>query len=115
MQHAALLQVLDQAGDRLVRRRGRGAVGLHVAVGVPAAVAAAGVADLDEADALLGEAAGQQKLVAELVGLLLADAVEILDVLRARSRNRRPPGRSAACGRPVRRPSTRAAMSELSA
>src|SRR4051794_21782149 len=54
VQHAALLQVFDEAGDRLVGRPAQGAVALDVAVGVPGAVAAAGVADLDEADAALG-------------------------------------------------------------
>ncbi len=56
-------------------------MGLDVAVGVPAAVAAAGVADLDEADALLRQPARQQQLPAEVVGLVCADAVELQDVL----------------------------------
>ena len=57
-------------------------MGLDVAVGVPAAVAAAGVADLDEPDALLGEPRrAHQELPAKVVGLRLADPVELLDVL----------------------------------
>ena len=60
-------------------------MGLHVAVRVPPAVAAAGVADLDEADALLRQPPRQQQLPAEFVRLLLADAVELLARARARS------------------------------
>ena len=56
-------------------------MGLHVAVRVPAAVAAAGVADLDEAHAALRQPPRQQKLPAEVVGLLFADAVEVLHVI----------------------------------
>ena len=53
LQHAPLLQILNQAGDRLIHGPAQWFMGLHVSVGVPASVAAAGMADLDEADAVL--------------------------------------------------------------
>ena len=68
VEHAALLEVADQAGDRLVGGPAQRTVRADVAVGVPGAVAAAGVANLDEADALLGKPAGEQQLPAEIVG-----------------------------------------------
>ena len=83
VEQAALLQVLEQAGDRLVGVAGvLGVVLDDVAVGVPVVVVvgAAGV-ELDEAHAALDQPAGQQALAAEVVGLLLVDAVELLRLL----------------------------------
>ena len=54
----------------------------HVVMGVPKAVAAAGVANLNEADTVLGEPAREQKLAAEVIGLFHANSVQIQDVLR---------------------------------
>ncbi len=81
LQKAALLEVFKQAGDGLVDGAAKGLVGLHVAVGIPTAVAAAGVTDLHEADAVFDETAGHEELAAEVVCRFVADAVEILDVL----------------------------------
>src|SRR5439155_25711743 len=82
VEHAALLEVADQAGNRLVGRAAQRGVRLDVAVRVPAAVAAAGVTHLDEPHAALGQSAGEQELPAEIVRLLFADAVHVQHVLR---------------------------------
>ena len=111
VEHAALLQVADQAGDRLVGRPAERRMALHVAVRVPGSVAAAGVADLDEADAPFRQPACQEKLPAEVVGLLGADAVEIqhvpgfvreIDDLRRRQLHPRGQFVSLSAGRDVR-------------
>src|SRR5947209_11243628 len=76
VEQSALLEVADQASDRPVGGPAERPVRLDVAVRVPAAVAAPGVADLDEPDALLREPPGEQELAAEIVGLGRADPVE---------------------------------------
>ena len=52
---------------------------LHVIVGIPGAVAPAGVTDLNEADAPLDQPPRQEQLLAINVGLLLANAIQALD------------------------------------
>src|SRR5262249_21110147 len=72
VEQAAPLQVGQQPGDGPVGlERLRAVVARQVAVGVPAAGP-----QLHETDAALDHAAGQQAERAELVGFLLADAVE---------------------------------------
>ena len=74
----AVLQVGEQAGDRLVDGAGvPGVVGLQVAVLVPVAVA-----ELDEPDARLDEPPRQQALAAEVGGVLVVDPVERLGRVR---------------------------------
>ena len=82
VEHPALLQVAQQARDRPVRRPAERGVGVDVPVRVPPAVPAAAVTNLDEPNAALGEAPGQQELPPEVVGLLLADAVKRQDFVR---------------------------------
>ena len=53
---------------------------LHVAVGIPAAVASAGMANLDEANAALREPACEQQLLSELLGVPIVEAVQRADV-----------------------------------
>ena len=53
---------------------------LHVPVGVPAAVASAGMANLDEANAALREPAREQQLLPELFGVPIVEAVHRADV-----------------------------------
>ena len=75
VEQAAALQVLEQAGDRLVHRAaGLGVVRLDVAVGVPLAAGAA--VELDEADAPLDQPAGQQAEPAGGLGRRVVQAVE---------------------------------------
>ena len=64
VEQAALFQVADQAGDRPVDVLGQADVVHHVAVRVPV-VRRAGVDQLDEADAALGQPPGDQALPAE--------------------------------------------------
>ena len=76
-EQAALLEVGQQPGDRLVH--GAGVVGMlgHVRVLVPRRVGGVvAVGHLDVAHARLAEPAGHQALPAEGVGGLLADAVQ---------------------------------------
>ena len=76
VQQPPLLQVAQQAGDRLVDLLGvRGVVVAQVAVGVPV-VARVAVVHLHEPHAGLDQPPGQQALPAVLVGRLLADAVQ---------------------------------------
>src|SRR5207248_995912 len=77
VEHSALLQIADQARNRLVGRAAKGTLGADVAVGIPGAVAAAGMADLDEADAALGQAAREQELPAKVVRRRLLDAIKV--------------------------------------
>ena len=56
------------------------AVTFHIAVGIPRSIAAARMADLDEADLIFHEAAREQKFAPEGVGVLLADAIEAENV-----------------------------------
>ena len=77
VEHAALLEVLDQGGGAAVDLGGGPAdVALEVAVVVPVAVI-----ELDEPDAALGQAAGQQAVRGEGAVAPLG-AVEVEDVLR---------------------------------
>src|SRR5206468_2974156 len=55
LEHAALFQILDETCDRQVGGAAERCVRFHVAVRIPRAIAAAGVANLDEAHALLRE------------------------------------------------------------
>ena len=50
-----------------------------VVVGIPRAVAAASMANLNEPDSALDEAPREQKPLAKIVGLLLPDPVETFD------------------------------------
>ena len=77
---AALLEVLQQAGDRLVDLRAIGRVVLpQVAVGVPAAgVAVAAVIDLHEPHAALHQPPRRQAMLAERRGVLVIEAVQLL-------------------------------------
>ena len=89
-----------------------GVVLLDLGVGVPLAARAA--VELDEADAALDEAAGEQAVAAEDGGLRLIDAVERLGRvgLLASGRPLRAP--RPACGRRVRSCAMRASSSVLS-
>ena len=81
---------------------------------VPAAVAAPGMADLDEPDAPFRQPAGEQQLPAEVVRLSLADAVEVRHVLRLPEKS--TTSGAASCMRAASSyASARAAMSELRA
>jgi hypothetical protein len=82
IEKAALLEVADQAGDGLIHSAAERRVSLHVAVRVPGSVAAAGVADLYEADVVLHQSARQQKLLSKIVRLFVADTVKRLHVVR---------------------------------
>ena len=78
IEQAALLEVLDQAGDRLVGTAGVAVVVDHeVAVGVPVVVVvgAAGV-DLDEADAAFDQPPAQDALAGEIGRLRIVQPVE---------------------------------------
>ena len=78
-QQAAALQVLEQAGDRLVG--GPGIVGmalLQVAVLVPAVVAQVLTEHLDEPHAALDQPPGDQALPAVGLGRRIVEAVELL-------------------------------------
>ena len=79
LQQAALLQVFDQSGNRLVRRARMIAVVLdQIAVGIPVGVVvvAAGV-NLHEPHAALDQPASQQASPAEILGALVVQAVEL--------------------------------------
>ena len=78
VEQAAPLQVLEQPGDRLVGTAGVVVVVvLEVAVSVPIAVVVrtAGI-ELDEPDAALDQAAGQETAAAEVLGPFLVETVE---------------------------------------
>ena len=91
VEQAARLEVLDQAGDGPVRPGAASGQGVaDVAVVVPAADR-----HLDEADARLAEPAGEQAGPAVLVGLRLADSVQISWSLAFRPRGRPASGVSA--------------------
>lgn len=72
-----MLQIANQTGQGFVRGSAQRLMSFDVAVRVPGAIAAAGVADLDETHALLGQAACQQELLSELVRGFRADAVHL--------------------------------------
>src|SRR5262245_17001234 len=80
VEEAAPLEVLEQPGDRLVGLPAEHAVrGLEVGVTIPITGPLTGldpVEDLDEAYAPLDQAPRSQKLLAELFGHLLVEAVE---------------------------------------
>src|SRR5262245_28212767 len=50
IEQATLLQILDEAGDRFVGGATEWRVSFHVAVGIPGAIAATGMTNLDEAN-----------------------------------------------------------------
>src|SRR5262245_6573254 len=84
IEQAALFQVLDQAGDRLVGVSGMVVVVLlHVGVCVPVVVVVptAGI-NLDESYAALDESAGEQALAAKVARTLLVHSIQFLDALR---------------------------------
>ncbi len=92
-------QVGQQAGDRPVDGPGvAGVAGLQAAVLVPVAVR-----QLDEADAGLDEAPGQQALAAEVGGRRVVEAVQLLRRRRLARRGPSRRGACPACGRPARR------------
>ena len=80
VEHAALLQVLEKACNRLVGVAAVVLVVLHeIAMGVPVRVImCASRIDLDESDATLDESARQQALATEVVRTSFADPVELL-------------------------------------
>src|SRR5690242_6514045 len=75
VQHAALLEIANQTGNRLVGSPTQRALGADIVMGVPGAVAAAGVADLNETDSTFGQSPCEQHLFAELIGFGSVDAV----------------------------------------
>ena len=82
LKEAALFEVGEKTGDGGVGLAGELAVvAFDVIVAVPAPLVfhAAGV-DLHEADPALDHAAGSEALAGEVVAMLLADTVELLDV-----------------------------------
>ena len=98
VEQAAALQVLDQAGDRLVGVAGvLGVVGDQVGVGVPVVVVvgAAGI-DLDEAHAALDQPPRDQAFAAEVGRSRLVDAVERAGSRAIPGRGRPPRARTAA-------------------
>ena len=75
VEQAPALEVLEQAGDRLIHgAAGLGVVRLDVGVGVPLAARAA--VDLNEPDAALDQAASQQAEPADGFGRRVVQAVE---------------------------------------
>src|SRR5262249_23204801 len=75
VEHAAALEVVEQAGDGAIDLAGKRLVGGHVGMGIPV-VQGAGVNQLDEADAALGEAAGDEALPREALRIAAVEAVE---------------------------------------
>ena len=65
VEHASLLQFLQQAGDRLVDRAAQRLMCLHVTVRIPRAIPAARMTNLNEANAVLNQPPRQQQLSAE--------------------------------------------------
>src|SRR6266404_3437562 len=59
IKHSSLFEVGDQAGDRFVGLPAQGFMGRHVAMRVPRSVPSSGVADLYEANSLLGQTSGK--------------------------------------------------------
>ena len=97
----APLQVLQQPGDRLVHGpAGLGVVLLDAAVRVPLAAGAA--VDLDEADAALDQAAGQQAEPAGRSRPPGRPGRRGIGSRRSRPTGRRPRAPRPACGRPAR-------------
>ena len=79
VEQPALVEVGQQAGDRLVGLAGELlVVPLDVGVAVPGElVVHAARVDLDEADAALDQAAGRQALAGDVVATRVVDAVEL--------------------------------------
>ena len=75
IEHPALFEVSDESRNGPVGGAAERLMGLHVAVGIPSAVAPAGMANLDEADAALREPAREQQLFSELFGVPIVEAV----------------------------------------
>ena len=82
IEHAPLLKVGNEAGDRFIDRETTLFVGFHIHVGIPAFVAAAAITELNIADAFFHQTPRHQKLTPEIVRLFLADSVEIEHILR---------------------------------
>ena len=80
VEHAALLQVGEQRGDRLVDVLGERGVLVHVAVRVPVA-RGAGVDQLDETHAALGEPARDEALPGEAFRAAARQSVELVRVV----------------------------------
>ena len=102
VEHAALLQVEHEPGDRLIDVLRQPGMVQHVAVRVPV-VRRAGVDQLDEADATLGQTPGDQALPAKAGIPAALQAVELergVGLLRQVERLRGP---RAACRRRSRR------------
>lgn len=76
IQHAALFQIGDQAGDGLVDVPGQGAVRGHVTVRVPV-TRRADIDQFDKADAPFSKAASHKALPAEAGFLARLNAVEL--------------------------------------
>src|SRR5216684_2974970 len=76
IEHPALLQILDQSGDRLVRRAAKRRMSFHVTMRIPSAVASARVTNLNETNSPFGQTPRQQKLFTECFGLSFFNAVE---------------------------------------
>ena len=78
LEQARALQVLEQAGNRLVGAAGVVlVVRVEIAVGIPVVVVVVPArVDLDEAHTALHQTPGQQALAAELLGALAVQAVE---------------------------------------
>src|SRR5687768_11549338 len=82
VEHTALLQIPDQSRDRLIHGTAERSVRLHVPVRIPRAIAATGVAKLHESHAVFDKTPSHDQLTSEIVRLLLADTVEVQDMLR---------------------------------
>ena len=82
VQHSPLFEIFDQSCDRFVRGAAMWLMFLHVAMGVPSAVAAARMADLNEPHAPLGQAAREKQLFPKGLCVIFVDAVEGLDMRR---------------------------------
>ena len=96
VQHAALLQVLQQPGDRLIDLRRQSAVVGHVAVGIPVA-AGAGMDQFDESDAAFDQPPGGEALPAEAVGVSRVQAVQGQRVVGFLATDRAPRAFRSAC------------------
>ena len=80
VQHPALLEILQQAGDRFVDASAVfGVILFELAVRIPTATAA--IVNLDKADSLLDQSAGRQSLPAHPLCDLFTDTVQLLHAL----------------------------------
>src|SRR5579871_5908152 len=81
IQETAPFEVLEESGNGLIDSLGELGVLGHVGVGVPIVVGTA-VDQLDEADAALGEAAGDQTLPAEARRVPARNAIQLKCFIR---------------------------------